>query len=228
MQKRRPYLLLPLCAAAALSAQAAPVMVPALKSPAQTYAFFYTDTTALLKKKIDPVAFKQSVADQLAPLGVQPCWTATDLNATNIRCGDLAAGQMRLGINELFSYTLEALLPKDPITVPKDANFKQVFIANAISAGGNVTPDIVGRVSGIHFSTRVAQFGMLVDPNSATTIQFIVNDQALPPQTLTTGVPQFVGVEDPHGFSDVTIVAGGPLGQGFVADRLSFVPLSQF
>lgn len=228
MKKMRHYLLLPICSAAAVSTQAAPVMVPSLNSPAQTYAFFYTDEAALLKKRIDPVAFKQSVADQLAPLGVHPCWTAGDLNATNIRCGDPAAGQMQLGSNELFSYTLEALLPKDPITIPKDANLKQVFIANAVSAGGNITADVVGRVSGIHFTTRVAQFGMLVDPNSATTIQLIVNDHALPPQILTTGVPQFVAVEDPHGFSDVTVIAGGALGQGFVADRLSFVPLSKF
>lgn len=228
MNKLWHYLLPPLCAAVTLSAEAAPVMVPALKSPARTYAFFYTDTAALLKKKINPDTFKQSVAVQLAPAGVTPCWTPGDLNSTDIRCGDLATGQMQLGVNELFSYTLEALLPKDVISLPKDANLKQVFIANSVAAGGNITPDIVGRVSRIHFTIRIAQFGMLVDPNSATTVQFIVNDQALPPQALTTGVPRFVAVEDPHGFSDVTIIAGGALGQGFVADRLGFVPISRF
>ncbi len=208
-------------------AQAAPVMVPSLRSTATTYAFFYTNTENLLKKRINPDLFKQNIEAQLPP-GISACWTQIDQNATNINCGNLATGQMQLGGNELFSYVFEILLPKDPIIVQKDGNLKQVFIANAISAGGNVPADVTGRASRIHFTTRVAQFGMLVDPNSATTIQFIINNQALPPQQLTPGVAQYFGVEDKHGFNDITIIAGGALGQSFVADRIGFLPLSKF
>jgi hypothetical protein len=204
---------------------AAPAMVTAMKSTAQTYTFFFANEQQLISKSINPVTFKQSVADQL-PVGVKPCWTSVDGNATDIRCGDLATGQMQLGFNEIFSYTGETLLPKDPIVVDKNANFKQVDVANLISPGGNVPADLVGRVSRIHFTQAVGQFGFLVDPSSATSIQFIVNNQALPPRHLTTGIVQFVGVEDLGGFSDITIIAGGNIGQGFVADRFSYVLLS--
>jgi len=227
MHKLRHLLLLPLCAAASFSAQAAPVMVPAMKTGAQSYAFFYTNTTALLKKNINPDTFKQSVNSQLPP-GVRACWTSADLNATDIRCGEVTTGQMQLGYTELYTYLNEILLPKDPIVIGKDANIKQVFISNSISPGGGLVADTVGRVSHVHFTVRAAQFGMLVDPNSATSIQFIVNGQALPPQPLTAGVPLYVAVEDPHGFNDVTIIAGGFLGQAWVADRMGFLPLAQY
>lgn len=228
MRKLRHFLLLPMCAAASLAAQAAPVMVPALKATAQTYSFFYTDTQQLSKKGINPTVFKQDIANQLAPQGALPCWTLVDQNDNNMRCGDPATGQMQLAFDEFFSYTGETLLPKATLVVDRNATFKQVMVANFLTSATGVPADVFGRTGRIHFTTRVAQFGLLVDPGTATSIQFIVNNQALPPQPLTAGVTQFVAVEDPHGFSDVTLIAGGPLGQGFIADRLGFVPLSRF
>jgi hypothetical protein len=226
--RKLSHFLLPLCAAASLAAQAEPHMVPALKSGAKIYSFFYTDTQQLSKKGINPTVFKQDIANQIAPQGLLPCWTTVDLNDNNMRCGDLASGQMQLAFDEFFSYTGETLLPKLDLVVDRNAVFKQVMVANFLTSATGVPADVFGRTGRVHLTTRAAQFGLLIDPGTATSIQFIVNNQALPPQPLTPGVTQFVAVEDSHGFSDVTLIAGGPLGQGFIADRLGFVPLASF
>jgi hypothetical protein len=208
--------------------QAAPVMVPALRSTADTYSLFYIDGARL--RGGTSVAQEQAILTaQLAALTppLKPCFATGDLNATNIRCGS-GTTQMQLGISELFGYNLETLLTGVPITL--DRGVRQLWFSNFLSPNGTIPGDAVGRLARIHFAGRMAQFGMLVDPGvnaSLNSIQFIVNGQALPPQPLTSGVVQFVGVEDPQGFTDLTVIAGG-VTRAFVADKLAFVPLANF
>ncbi len=208
--------------------QAVPVMVPALRSTADTYSLFYIDGARL--KGGTSVAQEQAILTaQLAALTppLKPCFATADLNATNIRCGS-GTTQMQLGISEIFGYNLETLLTGVPVTL--DRGVRQLWFANFLSPNGTIPGDSVGRLARIHFTGRMAQFGMLVDPGlnaSLTSIQFIVNGQALPPQPLTAGVVQFVGVEDPQGFTDLTVIAGG-VTRAFVADKLAFVPLANF
>ncbi|MDD1620376.1 MAG: hypothetical protein LUQ11_02760 [Methylococcaceae bacterium] len=217
-----------LYAGLSLRVQAAPVMVPALRDTADTYTLFYIDP-----KRLDSgvsVAQEQAIlTSQLAALSppLKPCFAAGDLNPSNIRCGK-GNTQMQLGTSEVFGYDLETLLIGAPITVARGV--RELWFSNFMSPNGTIPGDSVGRLARIHFTGRMAQFGMLVDPGlnaSLASIQFIVNGQALPPKPLTTGVVQFVGVEDPQGFTDLTIIAGG-VTRAFVADKLAFVPLANF
>lgn len=236
---------LALCASATLTAQAAPTMVTTLRPTAQTYAVYFLNQSIFnTSAKLSVV--KSDITSQLAPLGLLPCFeTTADLNATDLRCGsDATGGQMQLGINELFSYSLETLLK--PELLAKNANnnnlkgVTQQYVANFIAPNPLVPTapfDTQGRVARIHFTARMAQFGFQLDPGvfgTLNTIQFIVNGQALPPQTIAPNGVQFVGVEDPHGFTDLSIVGGGGAAQGskaaqsFVSTRLAFLPLTKF
>lgn len=208
--------------------QAAPVMVPTLRSTADTYSLFYVDGTRL--KGGSSVAQEQAfLTSQLLALSpvLKPCFTIGDLNPTNIRCGT-GTSQMQLGTSELYGYNLETLLVGAPVALNRGV--RQLWFSNFLAPNLTIPGDSVGRIARIHFTGRMAQFGMLVDPGlnaSLNSLQFIVNGQALPPQQFTPGVVQFVGVEDKEGFTDLTIVAGG-VTRAFVADKLAFVPLANF
>lgn len=211
-----------------LQVQAAPTMITALRDTANTYSLFYIDGSRL--KGGTSVAQEQAILiAQLTALTppLRPCFASGDLNPTNIRCGS-GTTQMQLGISELFGYSLETLLQSVPVAL--DRGVKQLWFSNFLSPNGTIPGDSVGRNARIHFTGRMAQFGMLVDPGlnaSLTSIQFIVNGKALPPTPLAAGAVQFVGVEDPQGFTDLTIIAGG-VTRSFVADKLAFVPLANF
>jgi hypothetical protein len=222
------FAILILYAGLSLPVQAAPVMVPALRSTADAYSLFFVDSKRLRGGVSVPQA-QAALTAQLAALTppLKPCFTTGDLNATNIRCGT-GTTQMQLGISELFGYNLETLLVGVPVTL--DRGVRQLMASNFLSPVLTTPGDSAGRVTRIHFTGRMAQFGMLVDPGlnaSLNSIQFIVNGQALPPQTLTAGVVKFVGVEDPQGFTDITVIAAG-VSRAFVADQLAFVPLANF
>jgi hypothetical protein len=209
-------------------AQAAPVMVSALRSPADTYSLFYIDGAKL--RGGTSVAEEQIIlTDQLAALDppLKPCFAGRDLNPTSIRCGS-GTTQMQLGSSEFFGYDLETLLIGPPITLNRGV--RQLWFSNFLAPTILGPGDNVGRIASIHFTGRMAQFGMLVDPGanaSLSSIQFIVNDHALSPVALTPGVVQFVGVEDSQGFTDLTIVGAG-ITRAFVADQFSIVPLANF
>jgi hypothetical protein len=99
--------------------------------------------------------------------------------------------------------------------------------------------DATGRVVNVHFNQRVTRFGLLVDAGQAAApslqgMQFFVNRQTTPVKALTGGVPIFVGVEDSAGFTDVTIITTGEVGnpttetRSWIADQFSFLPLAAF
>lgn len=213
-----------------LRVQASPIMIPALRSTADTYSLFYIDPKKLDSKLT--VAQEQAIlTSQLAALTppLKPCFTTGNLNTTNIRCGT-GTRQMQLGISEVFGYNLESLLAGQPEPITLDKGVTPIWFANFQSPDLAIPGDSVGRIARIHFTGRMAQFGMQVDPGlngSLNSIRFIVNGQVLPPASLTAGVIQFVGVEDPQGFTDLTIIAGGNT-RAFVADKLAFVPLANF
>ena len=211
-----------------LPVQAAPKMVASLKNVAETYSVFFIDAKVLRKGITVPQA-QATLTAQLAALTppIKPCYTNADLNATNIRCGT-GNTQMQLGSVELYSYNLETLLPGLPIVLDKGVH--ELMVANFVSPNIGIVGDTTGRIAHVHFTGRVAQFGLDVDPGinaSAQSIQLVVNGQALPPQTLTPGVVQFVGVEDQQGFTDVTIISSS-ITRAFVADKFAFVPLAKF
>ena len=77
----------------------------------------------------------------------------------------------------------------------------------------------------------VTEFSFLADGGQAiapasTAIQFIVNGVALDPQPITPGTPIRVGVSDPAGFAEVSIVAHGGQTQAFIASEFTFLPMS--
>lgn len=235
------FLILTLYAGLSLPVQAVPVMVPALRSTANTYSIFFINPKQLSGNT--SVAQAQiALTNQLAALTppLKSCFTDIDFNGTNIRCGTGNA-QMQLGISEFFGYNRETLLQGLPSNT-LDKSVHKVWASNFLTPPITQppTPTENGRVARIHFTGRMAQFGMLVDPGRAgapqlntvllgslNTIQFIVNGQALPPKPITAGVVQFIGVEDTHGFTDITVIAAG-VTRAFVADKLAFVPLANF
>lgn len=222
------FAILILYAGLSLRAQAAPVMVSALRSTAETYVLFYIEPKRLpsgMTVALEQANLTAELAAMTPPM--KPCFANGNLNATNIRCGT-GTLQMQLGINELFSYNLETSLPALPFNLDKGVT--QTWFANFLSPDGIIPGDNFGRLTRIHFTGRMAQFGMLVDPGlngSVNSIQFIVNGKALAPTPLIAGTVQFVGVEDPQGFTDLTVIAGGAT-RAFVADKLAFVPLAKF
>ncbi|MGR8931790.1 MAG: hypothetical protein ACU836_14225 [Gammaproteobacteria bacterium] len=219
--------LLTLSASLAPPVQAAPAMIPATRDTPEIYSLFYIDAARL---KGSSVAQEEAyLTEQLAALTPprKPCFASGDLNATNIRCGS-GTTQIQLGISEIYGYDLETLLVGAPITLNRGV--RQLWYANFMSPNLTIPGDSVGRIARFHFTGRMAQFGMLVDPganSSLNSIQFIVNGEALPPKPLTAGVVEFVGVEDSQGFTDVTIIAAG-ITRAFVADQLAIVPLANF
>jgi hypothetical protein len=214
------------------SVDAAPIAIPAVRiTPAtKVYTFFTFDARKLSKlgltvqQEIDKLTQQLISTDPAVP-SITPCPIATDLNVTGVSCG---TGAIRLGTNELFTYNMETLLP--PVPVKLDNGVSEQYGANFLSPNGTFPGDSTGRVVGIHFKQRMAQFGLMIDPGlagSVNGIQFIVNRQATPVQPIAAGVPQFVGVEDSAGFTDVTIIASGTP-RAWIADQFSYLPLAAF
>ena len=208
-------------------AQAAPRVISAMAGAATTYSFFNVDANKLKGRTVAEV--QNALQLQLDSAGLTACWVTGDLNATNINCGN---GAMRFGNTELYTYNLETRIPGFPLDKEMKVVIREAQGVNFISPNGTVLGDTTGRVVRIHFKQRVERFGMLVDAGAATApsvngIQFIVNRQSTPVQPLTAGAPQFVGVEDSAGFTDVTIVASGTP-RAWIADQFAFVPLAAF
>ncbi len=194
-----------------------------------TYPFF----------TIDPNKFNagdsiRSVTDWLTanlPAGYAPCVVAGDLNVTNMTC---ASGGIRFG-TDFFTHNFDSILPNalslfpDPKSVPKSVG---------ITEGVNfATPTVVGtpapsRIPQFRFGTRIAQFAMWIDPRvldgaDQGGLEIIVNRQTVRIGPLAAGAPAFVGVEDPHGFTEITLVPYGS-NQAWIANYFSIVPLANF
>jgi hypothetical protein len=209
-------------------AQAAPKVISSMAGAATTYSFFQVDTNKLKGQTVAGV--QAALQLQLDSVGLTACWVTGDLNATNINCGN---GAMRFGNTEFYTYNLETRIAGFPLDKDMKVVIREAQGVNFISPNGLTVPgDTTGRVVRIHFNQRVARFGMLVDAGAATApsvngIQFIVNRQSTQVQPLTAGAPQFVGVEDSAGFTDVTIIASGTP-RAWIADQFAFVPLAAF
>lgn len=207
-------------------AQAAPRAITAMAGGATTYSFFMVDAKRISGGRT--VAQLQTELQQQLDAnstGLTACWVTGDLNVTNINCGN---GAMRFGNTELYTYNLETNIAG--VAFVLDRAIREAQGANFISPNLTVPGDTTGRTVRIHFNRRVAQFGMLVDAGAATApsvnaIQFIVNRQTIPLQTLVPGTATFVGVGDPQGFTDVTIISQGTP-RAWIADQFSYVPLA--
>lgn len=209
------------------SSQAAPRGIPAMAAGATAYSFFVMDTKRLNGRTAETVQNELQQQLDANATGLTACWVAGDLNATNINCGN---GALRFGNAELYTYNLETNIPGVPFVT--DKAIREAQGANFVSPNGAVLGDIIGREVRIHFNQRVAQFGMVIDAGAAVapsvnSVQFIVNQQPVSPQTLVPGTVNFAGVEDPNGFTDVTIISSG-MPRSWIADRFAFVPLTAF
>jgi hypothetical protein len=212
--------------------EAVPVSIPTVRvtSTTKVYTLFTFDAVKLSKQGL---SIQQAIIDltqQLVSIdpaipSITPCPIVADLNATGISCGGSA---IQFGTNEFFTFNSPTNLPK--ITVKLLNGVRNQYGANARSPNGLIPGDPTGRVVRIHFNQRVAQFGLMIDPGVASTVsgvQFLVNHQSTPVQQFTAGVPQFVGVEDSAGFTDVTIIPSGSP-RTWVADQFSYLPLANF
>ncbi len=209
------------------AACASPKLITAMGAGSTAYSFFTVDTRKLRGRTVLQLQTELQAQLDSNGTGLTACWVAGDLNVTNISCGN---GAMRFGNTELYTYNLETRIPGVPFLLDKALGEAQG--TNFITPNGTVLGDTTGRVVRIHFNQRVAQFGMLVDGGAATSptingMQFIVNRQTTPIQAITAGAPQFVGVEDSSGFTDVTIIASGTP-RSWIADHFAFLPLTAF
>lgn len=241
--------LLLFCTGLSLTAEAAPININALSTtaPATTYTFFkVTVDTAKFPAWKTATQVQTALQADLTTKNLTACYIAGDLNTTGINCGN---GAMQLATNEAYTYNIPIpalpafILPNITATAidPKSGKSVTNSLANVLTLGqvsnflasvGAATGDLTGRVINIHFKQRVAQFGMQVSAGQAlapsvTGIQFVVNHQTTPVKAVTGGIANFVGVEDKAGFTDLTIIASGST-RSWVADYLSFVPLSAF
>ncbi len=225
----------------ASAADAAPINIPAVRiTPAtKVYSFFTFNASALSRQGLFVAREIQNLTTLLisndpAVPSITPCEITGDLNVTGVSCGN---GAIRFGTNELFTYNTANALPPVTNRFPKGTKLvngiSQQYGANFLSPNLNgpviIPGDATGRVVRIHFNQRIAQFGLMVDPGASSVngLQFIINRQATPVQTLTAGVPQFVGVEDSAGFTDVTIIASGSP-RAWTDDQFSYLTLAAF
>jgi hypothetical protein len=237
------HIALTLCTALALPVAAAPRLIgnTDLKAAKTSYSFFYADpkkvqlTTTEIQSQLQALLIA-------AGLDTTPCLIPADLNANNMVCGN---NDIRFG-TEFFSFNSITNIPKP--TLPFTAADKASGL-DAISLEFGVNgrapalgqPNEAPRVVQIRFSKRIAQFGMVFDPYIVTNtvdllegrvsdgVQFIVNGQATPVRDFTQetrGTIPFVGVEDPHGFTELTIISTG--GGSIIGDQFTIVPLANF
>jgi hypothetical protein len=231
-------------AALALRVHAAPWLIAAnaVKAGKTTFSFFYIDPA---KVSLATATARSTLQTRLnaAGEGITACFLAADLNASNINCGN---GLMNLG-PDYFSYHNITYHPVPTIPwtqADADSGLDNTTVEYGVNAR-SVTlvsqPTESTRVFQIRFNRRVAQFGFHVDPFIQTDtpdltegrlvdgVQFVVNGQVTPVHDLTQtlrGTTPFVGVEDPHGFTEVTVIATG--GGSIQADRYIVLPLSNF
>jgi len=249
MNKLKRLSLAVVCAGLSYQVQATPTVLQTMGSSAVTYSFFTVkNPPAGVSIPTIQNLLQNNLNASTASTKLTACWVSGDSNVTPINCGN---GAMQFGNADMYTYNGASNIPgfsvsKAPLVVsdPKSDTLDQVILS---SKGTNFvvgtvgipnSGDVVGRVVNIHFNQRVAQFGMLVDGGqldapSAKGIQFLVNHQSTSVQSLTNGVPTFVGVEDKAGFTDITIIASGETGttsdsRAWIADQFSFVPMSAF
>lgn len=249
MNKLKRLSLAVVCAGLSYQVQATPTVLQTMGSSAVTYSFF-TVKNPPVGVSIPTIQnlLQNNLNASTANTKLTACWVSGDSNVTPINCGN---GAMQFGNADMYTYNGASNIPgfsvsKAPLVVsdPKSETLDQVILSSkgtnfvVGTVGVANSGDVVGRVVNIHFNQRVAQFGMLVDGGqldapSAKGIQFLVNHQSTSVQSLTNGVPTFVGVEDKAGFTDITIIASGETGttsesRAWIADQFSFVPMSAF
>ncbi len=231
------------CMALAMPLAAAPRLIGTadLKVAKTSYSFFFADP----KKVLLTTAAIQSQLQALliaAGLDTTPCLIPGDLNVNNMVCGN---GEIRFGA-DFFSFNSITNIPKPtlPFTAAdKDSGLDSVSLEFGVNGRAPALgqPNEAPRVIQLRFNKRIAQFGLVFDPFIVTNttdltegrvsdgIQFIVNGQATPvrdfTQELRGNIP-FVGVEDSHGFTEVTIISSG--GGSIIGDQFTIVPLANF
>jgi hypothetical protein len=228
----------------ALPLQAAPRLIAAnaVKAGKTTFSFFYIDPA---KVSLATATARSTLQTRLnaAGQGITACFLTADLNASNINCG---SGLMNLG-PDYFSYHNATYHPVPTLpwtAADQDSGLDRSTVeygVNARSATLVTQPTENTRVFQVRFNRRIAQFGFHVDPFIQTDtpdltegrlvdgVQFVVNGQVTPVRDLTQelrGNTPFVGVEDPHGFTEVTVIATG--GGSLQGDRYTVLPLSNF
>lgn len=207
--------------------EAAPTTITAMRIAPETkiYSLFTFDAVKLNKNGVSIPQAVAALTSQLAastsPV-VSPCQIPGDVNATNIVCG-----LMRFSGNEFFTTTAAISLPGLPFKT--DVGVGVEYGDNFLSPNGLIPGDSTGRVVHVHFSQRMVQFGFTIDPGgpSLSGVQFVVNRQTLPVVPLTANTPQFVGVQDSLGFTDITIIPSG-VPRTWIGDQFSYLPLSAF
>ncbi|MFI3184707.1 MAG: hypothetical protein QX198_01865 [Methylococcaceae bacterium] len=253
MKKLKRLSLAVVCAGLSLPAQASPKLISAMGAGATTYSFFTLQARALplgvIASTVQNLLQAELTRSPILP-ALTACWVTGDLNETPVNCGN---GAMQFGNADLYTYNGASSIPAFPVsktavvgTVPKKSTTLDKLILTSKGANfvvGTIgvanSGDATGRVVNVHFNQRVAQFGMLVDAGQAAApsikgMQFFVNRQTTPVTTLSGDVPVFVGVEDSAGFTDITIIASGEVGnpttetRSWIADQFSFLPLAAF
>lgn len=234
---------LTLCTALALPAVAAPRLIgdADLKAAKTSYSFFYADPQ---KVQLTTTTIETQLKERLATegLSITPCLIPADQNANNMVCG---GGEISFG-PDFFSFNsiTNIAKPNLPYTAA-DADSGLDRVSLEFGVNGRVPlvgqPSETPRVVHLRFKKRIAQFGMVFDPYILTDtvdlfegrvsdgVQFIVNGQATPVRDFTQetrGTIPFVGVEDPHGFTELTIISTG--GGSIIGDQFTIVPLANF
>lgn len=234
---------LALCTALAMPIAAAPRLIgdADLKVAKTSYSLFYADPS---KVQLTTTTIEAQLLELLkaAGLNTTPCLIPADQNANNMVCG---GGAIRFGA-DFFSFNSITNIPKPnlPFTAAdQDSGLDRVSLEFGVN-GRTPTinqPNELPRMVQLRFNKRIAQFGMVFDPFIVTDsadlqegrvsdgIQFIVNGQATPVRDFTQetrGNIPFVGVEDPHGFTEVTIISTG--GGSIIGDQFTIVPLANF
>jgi hypothetical protein len=232
-----------LCMALALPVAAAPRLIGEtdLKATKTSYSFFYADPN---KVQLTTATILTQLQARLVAAGLSttPCLIPADQNANNMACG---SGAIRFG-TDFFSFNSITNIPKPnlPFTAA-DADTGLDNVSLEFGVNGRVPlinqPNEVPRVVHVRFNKRIAQFGMAFDPYIVTDstdllegrvsdgVQFIVNGQATPVRDFTQetrGNIPFVGVEDTHGFTELTIISTG--GGSIIGDQFTIVPLANF
>lgn len=216
-----------------IPALAAPSAITQASAGVTNYSFF-----VLKAKKLRDMTVARGTANlaaALQPYGVTPCVVESDTNAS-IACGAPSSPTFMLPLpGEFFTYDLafnfHDLPPIDDRQVfNKDSAYNQVYAVNFKSPVGTTPGDTSGRVPiHVRFAVPVSEFSMRVDSGNplapaSGAIQFEVNGVAIEPQPLAVGAPTFVGVQDPAGFTEVTIIPVGGQSQAFIGDSFSFLP----
>lgn len=233
---------LALCMAGTLPVYAAPRLIgdADLKAGKTSYMFFYADPK---KVKLPTATIQAQLQERLSAAGLNttPCLIPADLNANNMVCGET----IRFGA-DFFSFNSITNIPKPNlpfIDADKQSGLDRISLEFGVNGRAPTIgqPNEAPRVVQIRFSKRIAQFGMVFDPFIVTNstdlqegrvsdgVQFIVNGQATTVRDFTQetrGNIPFVGVEDPRGFTELTIISTG--GGSIIGDQFTIVPLANF